>query len=290
MRARYAIAGVFAAVLCVVGQSRAQEAAPPTIEAFYSTAVESMRSLPQPQYLTYTVEGAGYGLAIRLKVIDHLVWLEMMTSSPAGPTPPIAWSVRHRTNDYASEIIDIDGRRLVSTRAFFDPTWYGAFRALRDGMLFYQKTEQPVSAYATPTPGPSPDLRTIAVVQVVGSNIYNIVDKGPSVCTNGDPGHAVHLISREPDPRHQLADVVVDLRNMHFCTMRFNVTESGFRGSVEQHYSDVGGYWLQTDGTIESGVRTFGIMMSHGLWRYRLDQMTFPPSIEPQAFLRPPDQ
>ncbi len=249
-----------------------------------------MRALRQPQYLTYSMEGQGYGLAIGLRVIRHLVWLEMTSYSPARPALPTSWALRHRTDDYASEIVEADGRRLVSTRAFFDPTWYGAFRALRDGMLFYQKAEPPVSASATPTPGSTPDLRTIAVVQVIGTNIYSVVDKGAATCSNGDAGHALHLISRDENPQHQLADVVVDLRNMHFCTMRFNVSESGFSGSVEQHYADVGGYWLQTDGIIESEVRTLGIRLSHGVWQYRLVDMAYPAAIPPETFLRPPDQ
>jgi hypothetical protein len=273
------------ALSCSLAESRAQDA-PQTSspEAFYSSAVQSMRALPQPQYLAYTMEGEGDNLSIGLRVIRHLVWLEMMTGSASFPSE---WAIRHRTDDYASEITVYDGSRLVSTRAFFDPTWYGAFRALRDGMLMYQQTDQPVSSYATPTPGPSPDLRTIAVVTVMGSAVYRVEDRGVAACTNGDPGHALHLVSREPDPRHQLADVVVDVQNMHFCTMRFNVRESGFSGSVEQHYGSVGGYWLQTDGVIETGIRTLGVMVGHGVWRYRLTQMTFPRSIPAETFLQP---
>ncbi|MEO6834875.1 MAG: hypothetical protein ABI231_03095 [Candidatus Tumulicola sp.] len=276
---------VLLAVSCSLGPSPAQDApAASSPEAFYSSAVESMRALPQPHYLTYTMEGEGDNLSIGLRIIRHLVWLEMTTGSAGFPSE---WAIRHRTDDYASEITDYDGRRLVSTRAFFDPTWYGAFRALRDGMLMYQQTDAPVSSYATPTPGPSSDLRTIAVVTVIGSNVYRVEDRGAATCANGDSGHALHLISRDSDPRHQLADVTVDLRNMHFCTMRFNVRESGFSGSVEQHYESVGGYWLQTDGIIETGLRTLGIMVGHGVWRYRLTQMGFPHSIPAQTFFRP---
>ncbi len=276
------------ALSCSLGQSRAQDAStPPSPESFYSSAVESMRALPQPPYLTFTMEGNGDNLSISLRVLRHLVWLEMITGPAAFSSE---WGIRHRTDDYASEITEYDGRRLVSTRAFFDPTWYGAFRALRDGMHLYQQTDPPISTYATPTPGPSPDLRTIAVVSVIGSSVYRVVDEGSSPCTNGDPGHGLHLIAREADPRRQLTGVVVDLRNMHFCTMRFNVRESGFSGSVEQHYGSVGGYWLQTDGVIETGVRALGIMVEHGAWKYRLTQMAFPKFIPADVFLRPPYQ
>jgi len=276
--------GTLLALACGFGVSRAQGGSPPSPDAFYSAAVNSMRALPQPQYLTYTIVGDGDNLSIDLTVIRHLVWLRMTTGESDGPSE---WAIRHRTDDYASEITDEDGRRLVSTRAFFDPTWYGAFRALREGMLMYQRTDPSVSAYATPTPGPSPDLRTIAVVEVFGTNIYRVVDKGAATCTDGVQGHALHLVPRDGDPRHQLADVVVNLQNMHFCTMRFNVRESGFNGSVEQHYSTIGGYWLQTGGIIETGIRTFGIMLKHGVWRYRLTQMTFPAAIPAETFVRP---
>jgi hypothetical protein len=277
-------------MLCTVAPLRAQDASQQTVSALYSSAVDSMRTLRQPEYLTYTMEGEGEGLGIALTVVHHLVWLEMTTYSSAQPTEPVTWMLRHRTDDYASEITEESGRRLVSTRPLFDPTWYGAFRALRDGMLDYQKPEPAISSYATPTPGPPTDLRTIAVVDVIGSNIYSIVDKGESACANGDPGRALHLIPRDRDPRHQLADVVIDLRNMHFCTMRFNVSDGAWRGSVEQHYSDIEGYWLQTDGTIESSLRTLGILLFHGVWRYRLESMTFPPLIPAETFLRPLDQ
>ncbi|HEY1869139.1 MAG TPA: hypothetical protein VGG70_12655 [Candidatus Cybelea sp.] len=282
-----------AVAVCAFSRARAEETATPSVEAFYSAAVDSMRALRQPQYLAYSIEGQGRGLDVDLRVLNHLVWLEFTMSSPPEESDPITWSLHHRTDDYASEIVDEEGRRLVSTRAFFDPTWYGAFRALRDGMLDYQRDDPPVSAYATPTPGPASDLRTIAVVKVIGTNIYRVIDSGPSPCLNGDPGHALHLVSRDGNPTHQLADVVVDLRNMHFCTIRFNVsnlTEHGWRGSVEQHYADVGGHWLQTDGTIETSSRTLGILVYHGIWRYRLVNVTFPATIPPERFLRPLDQ
>ncbi|MBV8489339.1 MAG: hypothetical protein JO199_02325 [Candidatus Eremiobacteraeota bacterium] len=298
MRAGFAAAAALLALLCAFGRSSAQEASPalsstpPSIDAFYSNAVQAMCNLPQPPYLSYTMEGQGEGLWIDLKVIDHLVWLNMATMQNSMPTMTRWWRLRHRTEDYASEIVTENGSRLVSMRSFFDPTWYGAFHALRDGMLNYQKPEAPVSASATPTPGPSApeDLRTIAVVEVIGSAIYRVEDRGPMQCDNGDPGHSVHLISKDNNPRHQLTDVTVDLNNMRFCTIRFNDSEHGFTGSVEQHYSTVGGYWLQTDGVVETSYRTFGIRTGHGLWHYRLGGMTFPQTIAAEAFTLPPYQ
>lgn len=289
MRAAFAFV-LLVSSFCAFSRAPAQETAAPSIEAFYSEAVDTMRALPQPAYLTYSMEGEGKGLAIDLKVVNHLVWLEFTMSSPPQDSEPTTWQLRHRTNDYASEILADEGRRLVSTRAFFDPTWYGAFRALRDGMLDFQKDDPPLSSYATPTPGPPSDLRTIAAVKVIGTAIYRVFDKGATTCENGDQGRAIHLVSRDSDPRHQLADVVVDTQNGRFCTIRFNVadlTDHGWRGSVIQHYADVGGYWLQTDGTIETSERQLGIQLMHGVWNYRLDSMNFPRTIPAETFLRP---
>jgi hypothetical protein len=264
---------------------------PPSAQAFYSAAVAAMRELPQPRYLTYTMRGAGNGLDIDLTVRRHLVWLEMTNASSNDGGEPVTWWMRHRTEDYATEIATQDGRRLVSTRAFFDPTWYGAFRALREGMLFYQQVDRPVSASATPTPGPQSDLRTIAVVEVIGTNIYNVVDKGPARCSNGDAGHAMHLVPRDDNPRRQLTDVVVDLRNMRFCTIRFRGGDRlGFTGFVEQHYAEIHGYWLQSDGIVENAVRAFGIQVTHGTWNYTLRYTGFPSTIPAQAFVPSPYQ
>lgn len=295
LRAQGLLLFTLLSLACGLSQAGAQQStpAPTAVEAFYSAAVDSMEALRQPQYLTYSMEGEGKGLAIDLQVVHHLVWLEFTLSSPPQASDPTSWALRHRTDDYVSEIVEDDGRRLVSSRAFFDPTWYGAFRALRDGMLDYQKDDPPISSYATPTPGPPTELRTIAAVKVIGTAIYGVVDKGTTTCENGDPGRALHLVPRDRNPRHQLADVVVDLNNMHFCTIRFNVsdlTDGGWRGSVIQHYSDVGGYWLQTDGSLEASARMLGIQLMHGVWQYRLDNVTFPSRIPAEHFLRPTDQ
>jgi hypothetical protein len=257
----------------------------PSAQAFYSSAVDAMKALPQPQYLTYSMEGESDGFAVDLIVINHLVWLRIRAGNA-----PSTWQLRHRTDDYASEIIDQEGTRYVTQRSFFDPTWYGAYRALRDGMLDYQKIEKPLSELVTPAPSPTstPDLRTIAVVSVMGTSIYRVTDAGAATCSNGDAGHALHLVSRDRNPKHQLSDVVVDVASMRFCMIRFSVSDAfGFHGVVEQHYADVGGFWLQTDGLLDGTDRVFGIATHHGIWRYRLTNVTFPKSIPAEAFVVP---
>ena len=285
------IPGFAAALLCaaLLAASPPDSAAggpPPAAQTFYDRALDAMRNLPQPAYVTYGIVGQGVGLDVDLETLHHLVWLEL-TNEPNVPSGPVTWHLQHRTYDYSTEITTEDGRRYVSTRAFFDPTWYGAFRALREGMLFYQQTDEPIETPPpSPAPGASPDLRTIAVVEVIGSNIYAVDDRGPEQCGNGDPGHALQLTSRKRDPHHQLSYVVVDTKNMRFCTIRFDTSQRGGTGGyVEQHYGTVGGYWMQTDGEIFSAVRVLGVTVTQGTWDYKIYYGGFPPTLPPSTFV-----
>lgn len=230
-----------------------------------------MRDLPQPAYVDYSLQSESDGFDVRLGTIDHQLWLYIEDGSTAN-----AWHIEHRTRDYASSIRDENGTTWSSDRAFFDPTWYGSLRALRDGMLDYQNRTAPL-ADATPDAAATPAFKTIAVESVMGEGIYGVDDRGAAVCANGDPGHALHLWSRERNARHQLSDVIVDLSSMHFCMMRFGVPSAiGFSGYVEQHFAGVRGYWMQTGGVIEGTLRAFGIATHHGTWRYTVTAMTFP--------------
>lgn len=254
--------------------------------ALYAAAVRTMDYVQQPAYVAYTFEGASDKVHIGLQVVSHQVWLAFQHGNV-----PSTWAVQHRTEDYQSEVID-GVRRLVSGRSLFDPTWFGAYRALRDGMLGYQDAEAAHTslAVAEPTPTPDPKLSTIASVSAIGTGIYFVQDRGAAACPNGDPGHAVHLRPRHRDPRHQLSDAIIDLRSMRFCSIRFQWNELWLTGIVEQHYADVGGYWMETGGAIEGKVSLLGIQANHFVWQYRLSNMTFPQLIAPSTFIPNPAQ
>ena len=57
---------------------------------------------------------------------------------------------------------------------------------------------------------------------------------------------------------------------------------------IEEHFADVGGYWVQTDGFLEGTARIAGIKALHGVWRYRLSDFQFPDSVPQEAFVSPP--
>lgn len=249
----------------------------------YSEAIGVMDQLNQPAFVSYRLQGESDNEHIGLQTIRGNVWL--LFNSGLAPT---IWEVKHRTLDYASEVIEADsGKRYASERPIFDPTWFGAYRALKSGMLGYQNAAAPRSSLsiAQTASAPASDLKTIGTVTVIGPGIYEIRDRGAATCENGDPGWALHLVSRRRDPRHQLTDVVVDLSSMRFCSIRYNWNEAlWFRGIIEQHYADVEGYWVVTGGYLDGTERAFGISTHHFTWRYKLTDLAFPADLPDSTF------
>ncbi len=247
----------------------------------YRKAIDAMRDLPQPSYVSYRLASSSEGYEIGFLVLkDGSVWLRFMKG-----TTPQHWTMQHRTYDYETEIVDNDnnGKRYVSARSFFDPTWYGAYRALHQGILYTQDQAPPHSI--APTPTPPPELKTIAVESVMGEGVYHVADKGATTCSNGDAGRALHLWSVKNTGAHQLSDAIVDLANMRFCMIRYEPNNAfAFEGIIEQHYADVGGYWMQTDGLIDGTNRFMGIATHRGIWRYKLLDMTFSNEIPDSVF------
>ncbi|MGD0969753.1 MAG: hypothetical protein ABR949_15890 [Candidatus Aquilonibacter sp.] len=248
----------------------------PDATTLYQQAIAAMSGLQQPAYLSYRIDGTGDGLAIGLVVIDGNLWLNMRGGSGTS-----AWQINHRTFDYTSAVDDvINGRTYITHRSFFDPTWYGTYRALHEGMLYSQ---DPAPPRTSPAPSASPmdlTLKTIAITSVMGTNIYRVTDAGPATCPDGAPGRALRLDSRDHDWRHQLNGVIVDDASHRFCMMRFGISEAlGFHGIVEQDFADVNGYWIETGGLIDGTLRAFGIATHHGIWRFKLNDIAFPATI-----------
>ncbi len=273
-------------MLAAMQFARADAPTPSPAESLYLAAVKATSSRPQPAFESAVLHSTDEGMPVSLVVRNHLVWLGI--GSGNGPN---TWQLRHRTDDYATEIIDENENRYVTERSFFDPTWYGTYRALRDGMLNYQDVEQPVSARATPAPQEASSLRQIAAIHVMGPTIYALEDRGAQPCPNAAPGHALHLVARDRAPEHQLSDVIINVQTQEFCMLRYGVRDAfGFHGIVEQHFADVGGHWTLTDGLIDGTLRFFGISTHHGIWRFKLDEIGYPRSIPAGVFVVPPDQ
>lgn len=261
----------------------------PTLEAFYAAAVGQMDRITQPPFVRYELHGESDNIHIGLITSGHKVWLNFQHGSA-----PADWSVQHRTPDFKSEVrVGGTDERYVSERPLFDPTWFGSFRALREGMLGYQNDDAARNGLAITGPAHPSNaaMPTIASVTAIGPAIYAVQDKGAAECPNGDPGRALHLVPRQHDPRKQLSDAIVDLRSMRFCSIRYGFSgELWFTGFIEQHYASVHGYWIETDGFLDGTLRIFGIKTHHFVWKYRLNDLTFPDTIPAPAFVPDPAQ
>ena len=282
-----------ACIVVVVSAARADADDPPAVRALYLQALHAMSDLQQPPYVTYTMQGHGDGLRVGL---DAPGQCNTLMSFGHGNDN---WTLRHRTYDFMTEVVDTaDARRYVKVDSrLLDPTWYGALHALRLGTFMPTVRDCATTPIPPPIvrevmPTPDPTLETIAVVAVLGPGIYSVEDRGSAPRPNGAPGHALHLRSRTKDWRHQLSDVVIDVQSSRFCVVRIK-GRMGIPGvdavdmTWEEHYGQVGEYWMQTDGFIEGTTRTLGISTGHGAWRYRLLDMQFPATIPPQAFVPP---
>src|SRR5579884_2844283 len=130
----------------------------------YVQAIDAMANLPQPQYVTYTMQTSGDGLQVDLLRQGGQVWLNVHGGSGSP-----AWNIRHRTFDYRSDIETADEKQqYVTHRSFFDPTWYGAIRAFgisfHHGVWHYRLTAMRFADGAVfergATPAPLPQLHT----------------------------------------------------------------------------------------------------------------------------------
>jgi hypothetical protein len=288
-------AGTMVAVACALalfarGSARAAE--PPTPVELYRQALVVMNDLKEPAFVTYRLDGTSEGLRADLKSLDcdsrEITHLQFTYGSNA-----VRWALRHRTADSATEIVDTaNGRRYVGN---LDPTWLTTYRRLRNPPLRFGSVPCPSpSPRSEPTPAPpaspGPVLKTIGTVVAIGPGIYNVEDRGAVACPSGEPGHALHLWSRTNNPSQTLSDVVIELRSMRFCTIRFGVRGGagvGGTGIYEQHFADIGGYWMMTDGLVDVTARVVGIAAGHGVWRYRYSDFTFPDSLPADVFVPP---
>jgi hypothetical protein len=116
--------------------------------------------------------------------------------------------------------------------------------------------------------------------------LYRIDDRGNVPCPNGDPGRAMHLSSRNDDPRHQLSDVIVDVKLLRFCSVRLTLDGGALSNQTywEGHYATVGPYWMLTDALVASTPAGIGVRQQ--VWRYKLVDMRFPDTLPASVFER----
>ena len=263
----------------------AEAAARSAAALMYTRSLRVMDALRQPKYLSYRLESSSDGVHFDLWTDrQHRVWTRGSDGSAED-----TWTVQHRTTDYRSAIVHVsDGRRYLTARSFFDPTWYGSVRALRLGMFSSQDAAASRELEIVAEDTAAKDVKVIGAISSTGPAAYDVIDRGAAACPNGAAGRALHFTSRTADAMRQLSDVVIETVSARFCVIKFLARGAGAvftSGLLEQHYGDVNGYWIQTDAVIDgSWQSTILSRKRHGVLRYQLRDVTFPETIGNEVF------
>jgi pimeloyl-ACP methyl ester carboxylesterase len=275
-------------VSIIIGSVSASAQETPSATEFYRRAVVTMNELKEPPFTTFRYEGAGAGLRVDLATepCNFFKW-------KFGNARTL-WTIKNRTADALAEFVDATGAR---TMMHFDPSWEQTYRLLRSKPLRDGHDLCSPPSLRNPEPltfDPKPDqsVKTIGTVLAIGPGIYRVEDRGAAACPSGHAGHALHLSSRTNDPHQQLTDVIVEESSMRFCMVRFGARLGlGFTADaiVEEHFAEVGGYWMQTGGQDELTGRIAGFSTGHGVWRYQLFDMQFPASLPSATFAPTPN-
>lgn len=254
----------------------ATAAQPPSAEQYYARAIEAMRNLPQPNYVTYDVHVHTTGVGF------------LLTDKPNGKASvdlgigdrrakrDADFHAAYRKNGGLTSVQTPDGAWGVIDSPIFDPTWTGV-----DDWIRYGMSGAPASATARFSPAPEfSGLPVIAAVSAMGLAYYNATDSGAATCANGDPGHRVHLIARKDPLDHPLTDAVIDMRTNRLCSVHFamrqSVVAAGYTGTIELNLDDVGGTSLIRSGTFDFMIRALGIGVKHIAMTFAYDNFAFP--------------
>lgn len=277
--------GLAVTALCCAASPADDSASP---EAFYRDALAQMQRIAEPPFVTYrTIVPSGHTSVIVRSDPNGYAKVSIRASTLIEPER--TWDVAYRGSDGAASIALPEGRRAITGLALFDPTWRGAFRWMRHGILATDVTEPPPDAVPeTMQPGSGTPPPIIAVVEAFGMNSYSVEDGGPVPCSDGRDGRHLHLIARGDPTTHPLTDVVVDTQSMRFCTMRFHqAVKSGLNKGyfdIDLHLRDLDGYYLITDGKVTGGIRAFLIMAFNLNTPFTYDGVALPRTLPEDLF------
>ena len=303
--ASLALAGLF-------GPSRSFASVDATTQVYIST-FEAMQNLPQPPFVRYRlVTHNEEGLQVTLSIYNHDVWLSFRPGDVSS-----VWSVAHRSGDFASAVTDDSGNRYVTDRSFFDPTWYSAYHAMREGMFFDAPDSTQPAQHPIPTPRPSPvpdgGLQTITTV-ISNATLYSVRDGGSTTCPNGDAGHLLLFTPRGSRMQYQMSALIIDRVNHLFCEAAFALPSlDGTPLIDDQYYGELDGYWVRTGGRFirltrvtisnetpyvpnEPGDTDIDVPQIRSTYTqtrtlsYRFIDMSFPAFIPAELFTTPPNQ
>ena len=139
---------VLLVVLVAFGWTSSLADEPLSPQARYKIAVGQMRDLPEPPYIRYRIvlpKGDSSMTIVRLP--DGRSKLVIQIGRP--PYARASWDVAYRSRDGVAAVATDAGGEVASTQGLFDPTWHGAYRWLRYGLLASTQSPPPASPGAT---------------------------------------------------------------------------------------------------------------------------------------------
>jgi len=256
--------------LSIVALSAIAELASPNDA--YRAALQTMRSLPVPSYVTYHADLDPGDATISLtNLLDGRIKPRVVLGAEYYPAS--SFEVAYRASDGLAAIAVDSDHRAYSSLALFDPTWNGVSLWLRRGLLAtIDRVGATPGPNATPTPAKTP--ATILTVYAFDPNAYRVEDAGVGWC-GSDPGRMLRLTATRDVGRHPLQRIVIDAIDGRICLARFAVSgtegSAQFDGYVELQLGFASGYPLVTDGYLDVGVKQAGerIGFAHVRFHYR---------------------
>lgn len=254
----------------------------------YRAALQTMRSLPVPSYVTYRADLDPGDATISLtNLVDGRIKPRIVIG--AGYYAGSSFDATYRASDGLAAIAVDPDRRSYTNLALFDPTWNGVSLWLRRGLLAtIDRAGATPGPDASPTPAKVP--ATILTVTAFDPNAYRVEDAGVGWC-GSDPGRMLHLTATRDVQRHPLQRVVIDAVDGRICLARFAVSGSEgpaqFDGYVELQLALIDGYPMVTDGYVDVGVRESGERLGFAHVRFHYRDVHTPVAPPPSVFPGP---
>ncbi len=258
-------------------------------EKLYASTVATMRGLPEPPYLTFVTNVTLHG-HVSTELLDRhgIAVFRIWTGKGPRGQPSGSWPTSHRASDDLGSIANTPQSHLLTRSGLFNPTWTGVYDWMRYGIKGpqFRATPAPVPQQS---PGPDEHLPVIGVVKALIPSAYRITAADARPCPGGEQGRHLQLAPRNGDIwGHPLTDVVIDVAQTRFCSMRFHSPMVDGVSFSELHFGSVHGYWMTT--SIDSDFRQYGQLGLPGprsSCHFTYDELRFPDSLDDSIFSTP---
>lgn len=255
----------------------------PTLDpyAIYERCDNAMRENQSPPYLTYVLHVDA----------DHINISRKYTST-GDPTTTLHFGIEHRKATYRVWYRSRDGKSLTQD--------LGSGELAVSPPVPWSLDFRPAPAWsASPTPGETVASGTVttdaagkllAEITIDQSRFYNITYAGMETIADRQAYHLIlKNISGDPND-HALRDLLVDTTSFRALQAVLEVGQTnllyGGRLRLRVGFSQVGPYWLNTEGTIE-GRGHYAVFFVNGSYDYAASQIQFPQQL-PDRYFRGP--